>query len=60
MTQAGLIYNEDGTMDNGIWEVFPDSVEVRNQRGELVIKISSKAFTDVITDFCTSDLKPKK
>lgn len=54
MVQAGLVYLEDGNIDNAIWTVEDGYVVVTSMSGDVIIKISEKDFRQVLTDYCNS------
>ena len=60
MTQAGLVYLENGDMENGIWAFEDGYVTVTATSGVIIIRIKDSDFKEVLADFCSSVPKPKK
>lgn len=54
MTQAGIVYCEDGEIENAIWSFEAGQVVVTSLSGDVIIKLKDKEFREVITDFCNS------
>lgn len=57
MTQAGLVYTEDGRIEDAIWSFEKGQVIVTAMSGDQIIKMTEKEFRLVLTEFCQSEPK---
>lgn len=57
MTQAGIVYCDNGAIEAGIWSCEDGYVILTSMSGDMIAKIPDNQFKDVLTDFCQSEPK---